>query len=309
MSHSDESYLIETFLEGLAAERGAAQNTLVAYGKDIDGFRNFIARPLREATAEDIRRYLDYLYRGQFAASTAARKLSSLKQFYKFLFGEGHRQDDPAVHIQGPTRMRPLPKILSEDEVDRLLAAAIRAAKTKPDIRNLRLVAFLEILYASGLRVTELVSLPKSAVAGERQMLFIKGKGGRERLAPLNDSARQAIAGYLEALKTDAKFWESKWLFPSRSGAGHLTRIRVFQLLKALAVQAGIEPRKISAHVLRHAFATHLLNRGADLRAVQKMLGHADISTTQIYTHILDERLKELVREKHPLSNISVKTE
>jgi integrase/recombinase XerD len=231
--------------------------------------------------------------------------LSALRQFYRFLFAEGLRADDPTAKIDSPRQGRALPKILSEDEVGRLLAGAHAA----PGVEGLRLAALLELLYATGLRVSELVSLPAGAVARDPRVLIVRGKGGKERMIPLSAPAREALGRYRAALRAPARRagrpargHESKWLFPSRGRSGHLTRQRVAQRLKALAAEVGIDPAKVSPHVLRHAFASHLLDHGADLRSVQKMLGHADISTTQIYTHVLNARLKSLVHEHHPLS-------
>jgi integrase/recombinase XerD len=230
--------------------------------------------------------------------STAARRLSALRQFFRFLYAEGLRADDPCGILDSPRRGRALPKILQEDEVDRLLAAA--AARPGPE--GCRLNALVELCYATGMRVSELVGLPLAAVARDPRVLIVRGKGDKERMVPLGDSARRAIRSYLAARdrfvgKTDV----SPWLFPGRAGQ-HLTRHRFAQLLKELAGEAGIDHRRVSPHVLRHAFASHLLHHGADLRAVQQMLGHADISTTQIYTHVLDERLRRLVAEHHPLA-------
>jgi integrase/recombinase XerD len=245
------------------------------------------------------------------APRTAARRLSTLRQFHRFLFGEGLRADDPTAGLDSPRQGRTLPKVLSETEVEALLAAA----RARPGAAGARLVALLELLYATGLRVSELVALPAAAAARDPRVLIVTGKGGKERMVPLSEPARDALKRYraaagkrergasTEAPAAPAPRAPGKWLFPSRGAAGHLTRQRVAQLLKELAVAAGIDPAKVSPHVLRHAFASHLLDHGADLRAVQMMLGHADISTTQIYTHVLDARLKALVRDRHPLSD------
>ena len=294
--------LIESFLEMLSAERGAAANTLAAYGRDLTGFRLFLLRrklSLKDADADNIRRYLDGLSSAGSSAATAARQLSAIRQFYRFLLSDGLRQEDPSSTIDGPRRRRPLPKLLSEDEVERLLACA-QARKETP--QAIRLCCLMEIIYATGLRVSELTSLPLSAVGGDRQLIQVRGKGGRERLVPLGDQARAAIEKYL-GVRTHflGAGQQSKFLFPSRGGSGHLTRHRFAQLLSELAAEAGLTARSISPHILRHAFATHLLSNGADLRAVQQMLGHADISTTEIYTHVLTARMQALVKQHHPL--------
>lgn len=293
---------VDAFLEMLAAERGAARNTLDAYRRDLHdaaAFLNGRDVKLGAAEADDLRAYVAYLSESGLSPRTVARRLSALRQFFRFVQEEGWREEDPTVQLESPQQGRRLPKILSEQEVDRLLDAARR--KDGPE--GLRLVALLEILYATGLRVSELVGLPYSAVARDTETLLIRGKGGRERMVPLGKPARQALADYKAVRLMFLKRGEDeRWLFPSRSAGGHLTRHRMAQLLKELASDAGVEPGKVSPHVLRHAFASHLLARGADLRAVQQMLGHADIATTQIYTHVVDERLKSLVRENHPLA-------
>jgi integrase/recombinase XerD len=293
---------VEAFLEMCAAERGAAANTLAAYARDLTAFARFAAtqgRAPEAADTETIRRYLEALARSGLSARTAARRLSAMRQFHRFLLAEGVRGDDPCQTIDSPRQGRALPKLLSEDDVGHLLAAA----RAQPEAEGARLVALVETLYATGLRVSELVSLPLAAVRRDPRWLTVTGKGGRERIVPLSVPARDAIAGYLGArehfLRSGAA---SPYLFPSRAGAGHLTRQRFGQLLKALALKAGLDAAKVSPHVLRHAFATHLLSHGADLRSVQKMRGHADISTTQIYTHVLEERLKSLVQNHHPLA-------
>jgi integrase/recombinase XerD len=299
-----DDHLVEAFVEMLVAERGAAANTVAAYRRDIDDFRAFLnPRRCRLASAEadDLRAYLGALVRRGLSSPTAARRLSSLRQLFAFLLSEGVRGEDPSATIDAPIRGRPLPKLLSEDEVERLLAAA--HARRGPE--GLRLEALVETLYATGLRVSELVGLPLGALERERSVLVVRGKGGKERLVPLGEPAHLAVVAYLAVrprFLAGAGAEASPWLFPSRSRAGHLTRRRFGQLLKALAAEAGIEPRRVSPHVLRHAFASHLLARGADLRSVQAMLGHADISTTQIYTHVLAERLRALVYAHHPLA-------
>ena len=293
---------LEAFLEMLLAERAAAANTVQAYRRDLADFAAFLARrgaALEAADSEAVRAYLGRLAAARLAPRTAARRLSALRQFYRFLAGEGLRGDDPTTAIDSPRRGRPLPKLLDEGEVVRLLEAAQR----RPGADGARLAALLELLYGAGLRVSELVGLPLAAVLRDVRVLIVRGKGGRERMIPLGDPARDALSAYLARR---ARFLRgggaSPWLFPSRAGTGHLTRHRFAQLLKELARDAGIPPAKVSPHVLRHAFASHLLDRGADLRSVQQMLGHADISTTQIYTHVAGERLRTLVRDHHPLA-------
>ncbi len=302
----------EIFLEMLAAERGAAANTLEAYRRDLRHLADFLATGGRGGIdtvgTADLRAFLAALTAAGLLPRTAARRLSALRQYYRFLHSEGLRDDDPTATLDSPRQGRALPKILSEDEVERLLAQARR----QPGLEGARLVAILELLYATGLRVSELASLPLSAAFRDPRVLIVEGKGAKERMVPLSEPALQAMQAYRQARahhlaqpragKRANKAVESKWLFPSGGRGGHLTRQRIGQLLKALALDAGIDPSKISPHVLRHAFASHLLNRGADLRSVQQMLGHADISTTQIYTHVLNERLKALVRDHHPLA-------
>jgi len=293
---------IEAFLEMLVAERGAARNTIDSYRRDLADVESFLARRdrgIEAATTDDLREYLAALSAGGATPSTAARRLSALRQFFRFLYSEGARGDDPTTTIESPRRGRPLPKLLSEAEVSQLL----ERARSKRGPEGLRLTALLETLYATGMRVSELVSLPLSAVARDPRYILVRGKGGKERLVPLSEPAREALNGYKSVRGQFCRNGvESPYLFPSRGGSGYLTRHRFAQLLKQLSTEAGIAPSKVSPHVLRHAFATHLLNRGADLRSVQQMLGHADIATTQIYTHVLDERLKSLVETHHPLA-------
>ncbi len=288
----------------LSAERGAAHNTLVAYRRDLDDFGAVVAsrgRDLETATADDIRAYMAVLSDAGMAASTAARRLSAIRQLYRFLFAENIRTDDPTGAVVSPRRGRRLPKVPTEAEVDLLLATAHRgAADGRP--RAVRLVVLMEVLYATGLRVSELVGLPLAAVLGDPRFLTVRGKGGRERLVPLNQPARDALSAYLRARPQFPGADRSRWLFLSRGRSGHLTRHRFAQILKELAVDAGLDRDAVSPHALRHAFASHLLAHGADLRAVQQMLGHADISTTQIYTHVLEERKQALVRDHHPLA-------
>lgn len=289
----------EAFLEMMMAERGAAPNTIESYRRDLSDFAGFLAKrccALDAAGGDELRAYLGDLDRRAYGAHTIARRLSALRQFHRFLVSEGVRPDDPTQQIDAPRRSRPLPKVLTEKEVDRILDAAQRM--DGPD--GLRLVALMELLYATGMRVSELVGMPLSALDRDGRFVLVRGKGDKERLIPITDSARAAVEAYLGTRAAGGA--GGKWLFPSRGKQGHLTRQRFAQLLKDLAVTAGIPPSRVSPHVLRHAFATHLLNHGADLRSVQRMLGHADISTTQIYTHVLDERLKALVNQGHPLS-------
>ncbi|HML13413.1 MAG TPA: site-specific tyrosine recombinase XerD [Xanthobacteraceae bacterium] len=309
-SPSSDRRLLELFLDMLAAERGAAANTLAAYRRDLDDFTAHLRaarRSLATARGDDVRAYLAALAARGFSAASGARRLSAIRQLYRFLFAEGHRGDDPAAAIEGPRRGRPLPKVLSTGDVDRLLAAARAptedATRPLPErLRAMRLVCLLEVLYATGLRVSELVTLPASAARRDQRVLMIRGKGGKERIVPLNDAARRAMSDYL-ALRRDAgRGAESQYLFPSFGESGHLTRQHFARDLKLLAGAAGLRADKVSPHVLRHAFASHLLQNGADLRSVQTLLGHADISTTQIYTHVLAERLKSLVRDLHPLA-------
>jgi len=305
-SQPPDPFLLEAFLEMLAAERGASRNTLEAYRRDLDDFRTSCGK-LATAGAEDIRTYLASLAGRGFAATSQARRLSALRQFFRFLVADGIRADDPTTTLEPPKPRRGLPKVLSVAEVDRLLALA-REEATAPGRSprrhrvGARLHALLELLYATGLRVSELVSLPAAAGRGNRPFIAVRGKGGRERLVPLNASSHQALAEY-RAMQGALGEAESKWLFPADSATGHLTRQAFARDLKALSARAGLDAAKLSPHVLRHAFATHLLSGGADLRAVQTLLGHADISTTQIYTHVLDERLRQLVNEHHPLAD------
>ena len=299
--------LIELFLEMLAAERGATKNTLSAYAHDLENFSVDLGasgKTIAAATNDQLRTYLGRLAKRGLAAASVARHLSAIRQLYRFLYAEGYRNDDPAAAIEGPKRGRSLPKVLSIAEVDGLLEQArvpLSTQSISERLRAARLACLLEVLYATGLRVSELVALPESAARRDQRMLVVRGKGGRERLVPLNNAAKRAMADYL-ALRGEAKLGRSKWLFPSFGEAGHLTRQHFARELKTLAGAAGLKPARVSPHVLRHAFASHLLQNGADLRVVQTLLGHADISTTQIYTHVLAERLKSLVRDLHPLA-------
>jgi integrase/recombinase XerD len=299
--------LIDLFLDMLAAERGASKNTLAAYARDLKEFSGDLSatgKTISAATNDHLRAYLGRLAKRGLKAASVARQLSAIRQLYRFLYSEGHRNDDPAAAIEGPKRGRSLPKVLTIAEVDALLVqagAGLEAKSISERLRSARLACLLEVLYATGLRVSELVALPEAAARRDQRMLVVRGKGGRERLVPLNNSAKRTMTEYL-ALREEAKLGRSKWLFPSFGEAGHLTRQHFARELKSLASAAGLKSAKISPHVLRHAFASHLLQNGADLRIVQTLLGHADISTTQIYTHVLAERLKSLVRDLHPLA-------
>ncbi len=294
-----------------AAERGLARNSIDAYRRDLACFAAYLAPSgvtLAGADSESVRGFVAEQRRSGVAARTASRRLSCLRQFYRFLLTDGRRDDDPTAPVDSPTLPRTLPGVLSEEEVERLLGAVwpdedAAEMSSKREADGLRLRAMIELLYGSGLRVSELVSLPLHAVSAETQSLLVRGKGGKERLVPLGVPARRALDAYLAVRDRHlADGAPSRWLFPSRGASGHLTRHRLAQMLKALAQAAGIEPGRVSPHALRHAFASHLLAHGADLRAVQKMLGHADIATTEIYTHVLDERLKRLVEAGHPLA-------
>jgi integrase/recombinase XerD len=306
-ANASDARLLDLFLDMLAAERGAAANTLAAYRRDLTDFATHLtAKGSRVATAtsDDLRAYLAGLSARGFKASSIARRLSVVRQLYRFLYAEGHRKDHPAAVLEGPKWAQTVPKILSVAEVDRLLAAARCAmtgesASAAQRLRAARLVCLIEVLYATGLRVSELVMLPASAARSDARMLIVRGKAGRERMVPLNDAAKGAMADYLALLREAGR--ETRWLFPSFGEAGHLTRQHFARELKALAPAAGLRVDQLSPHVLRHAFASHLLQNGADLRSLQTLLGHADISTTQIYTHVLEERLKSLVRDLHPL--------
>jgi len=311
VSRSADFAALEAFLEMVVAERGGSKNTIDAYTRDLQDFAAYLKAQkiaLDQANADQVRGYLASLEDLGLATSTRARRLSALKQFHKFLYTDGWRSEDPCLGLKGPGARRHLPTTLSEDDVDALLAAANAQAapdkRGKPNADGMRLLCLIELLYASGLRISELVSLPLSSVGGDPRLIMVKGKGGRERLVPVSEPARDALEDYLavrERFLPDPRAG-STFLFPSRGALGHITRHRVAQLLKELAGKAGLNAKTISPHILRHAFATHLLARGADLRAVQQMLGHADISTTQIYTHVLEERLKQVVTDHHPLS-------
>jgi integrase/recombinase XerD len=295
----------------LMAERGAAAHTIEAYTRDLSAFLAYLASKdmtAGDASSDTVRGFLAGLSRKGIAPTSRARKLSAIRQFFRFLLAEGLRADDPCSAIDSPKLGRPLPKILSLAEVETLLETAAQGIEPARDgsarRRALRLYALLETLYATGLRVSELLGLPRGVLTADDRVLTIKGKGGRERLVPLNEPARKALKVHLAAINADEAQSKavSSWLFPSSGGAQHLTRQRFGQALKALALSSGIEPARVSPHVLRHAFASHLLERGADLRTVQQLLGHADISTTQIYTHVIEERLRRLVEQHHPLA-------
>lgn len=293
----------EAFLEMMAVERAAALNTITAYGKDLTDAEGFLAgrgRDLSDASAEEIEAYFQDLGVRGMAPSTAARRRAAVRQFYRFVMGEGWRTDDPSRRVDAPKKGRPLPKVLSGEEIEAIIAAA----SARDGAQGLRLRCMIEILYAAGLRISELLALPVAALARDPAYLIVKGKGGKERLAPLNPPAREATAAYLPIRSTFfAKGTkDSPWLFPSRGEGGRLTRRRFSQLLQESAAGAGVDPSKVSPHVLRHAFATHLLEGGADLRVVQTLLGHADIGTTQIYTHVAQDRLRDVVETKHPLA-------
>jgi integrase/recombinase XerD len=294
---------VEAFLEMMAVERAAAKNTLTAYARDLADASVFLAgrgRDLADAAADEVEAYFAALGARGLSPATAARRRASVRQFYRFVLGEGWRADDPSRRVEAPKKGRPLPKVLSREEMDRLIAAAA----ARDGAQGLRLACMVELAYASGLRISELTGLTLAALARDPAYLIVKGKGGKERLAPLNATARTAVKAYLEVRPSLLPPGDkaNPWLFPSRGKAGRLTPRRFAQLLDEAAAAAGIDPARVSPHVLRHAFATHLLEGGADLRVVQTLLGHADIGTTQIYTHVAGERLREVVQTKHPLA-------
>jgi integrase/recombinase XerD len=320
-SRTSDAGLIHLFLDMLAAEQGAGDNTLDAYRRDLEDFSEFLARDRQNFAGVETQALRDYLAdldtRG-FKSSSVARRLSAMRHLFRFLLHERIRGDDPAAILSGPKRGRGLPKVLSISDVDRLLVRA-KALADAPEasapqrLRALRMYCLLEVLYATGLRVSELVALPLAASRRDARMIVVCGKGNKERLVPLNEPSRQAMADYLAAMQAPKQEKKnsgpasknssaSKWLFPSFGESGHLTRQHFARDLKELAAAAGLAPRLVSPHVLRHAFASHLLHNGADLRIVQTLLGHTDISTTQIYTHVVEERLKSLVRDLHPLA-------
>jgi integrase/recombinase XerD len=317
-SKTSDAKLINLFLDMLAAEQGAGDNTLDAYRRDLTDFSEFLGRSSQNfarAETEVLRNYLADLDVRGFKSSSVARRLSAMRHLFRFLLNERIRSDDPAAILSGPKRGRGLPKVLSISDVDRMLTRAkeLTEQDVSPQqrLRALRLHCLLEVLYATGLRVSELVALPLSASRRDARMIVVRGKGNKERLVPLNEASRQAMADYLAAMEvlkpekkksTGSSTSSSKWLFPSFGESGHLTRQHFARDLKELAAASGLAPRLVSPHVLRHAFASHLLHNGADLRIVQTLLGHTDISTTQIYTHVVEERLKSLVRDLHPLA-------
>jgi len=297
---------IEAFLEMMAVERAAARNTLTAYGKDLADAQGFLAprgRDLAVASAEDIEAYFAHLGALGLSPATAARRRASVRGFYRFVLGETWRADDPSRRVDAPKKGRPLPRVLSREDINRLIAAAA----ARDGVGGLRLGCMVELLYASGLRISELCALPLSALARDPAYLIVKGKGGKERLAPLNAPARTAVKAYLAVRPSflPAGDKANPWLFPSRGKSGALTPRRFAQMLDEAALIAGIDPAKVSPHGLRHAFATHLLEGGADLRVVQKLLGHADIATTQVYTHVAGDRLRAVVEAAHPLGKKS----
>jgi len=297
---------IEAFLEMMAVERAAARNTVTAYGKDLADAQGFLAGKgcdLASASAETIEAYFAAIGDRGLSPATAARRRAAVRQFYRFVMGEGWRSDDPSRRVEAPRQGRPLPKVLSRAEVDAIIAAA----SARDGAQGLRLSCMIELAYASGMRISELTGLSLSALARDPAYLIVKGKGGKERLAPLNTASRAAVIAYLGVRKTFLPKGDlaNPWLFPSRSKGGRLTPRRFAQLLDEAAADAGIDPARVSPHVLRHAFATHLLEGGADLRVVQTLLGHADISTTQIYTHVAGDRLAQVVASKHPLGRKS----
>jgi len=312
---NSDAKLTSLFLDMLAAEQGAGDNTLDAYRRDLTDLSEFLGHAGQNfagAGTDVLRDYLADLDTRGFKSSSVARRLSAMRHLFRFLLNERIRSDDPAAILSGPKRGRGLPKVLSISDVDRMLTRAkeltqAEGASPQQRLRAMRLHCLLEVLYATGLRVSELVALPLSASRRDARMIVVRGKGNKERLVPLNEASRQAMADYLaamEALKPENKKSapSSKWLFPSFGESGHLTRQHFARDLKELAAASGLAPRLVSPHVLRHAFASHLLHNGADLRIVQTLLGHTDISTTQIYTHVVEERLKSLVRDLHPLA-------
>ena len=294
LTTSEDRRLIGLFLEMMAAEAGAARNTLLAYERDLRGASELMGGRLASSSAEQLKKLGEAWL--PLKRASVARKAAALRRFFAFLHDEGLRSDDPSAALPRPASERPLPKILDHASVDALFREIGRRLEEKGDSAALRMAALVELLYGSGLRATELVSLPRNAVSPDKPYLILRGKGGRERLVPISDKARAAVGAWSSLVPRD-----SLWLFPS--GKKHLSRVRLYQLLKELAADAGIPPDRISPHVLRHAFATHLLEGGADLRALQLLLGHADIATTQIYTHVDSKRLIELVNSRHPLAD------
>jgi integrase/recombinase XerD len=305
---TDESHRwISTFLQAQSAEHNAARNTQLAYGRDLLAFVAFLApTPLSQASRDDVENYLLRCAAEGLSQSTRARRLSAIRQLYRFAFEEGWRSDNPALQIKGPGATRHLPKNLSQDDVLRLLQAARTTGRTERERQRNTLL--IELLYASGLRVSELVTLPLATVRGAPRMILVKGKGNKDRMAPLSDPARAALAAWLtlrDAEEDQARLAgkpANRYLFPGSGADGHLTRQQFFGLVKSMALTAGLDPAQVSPHVLRHAFATHLLANGADLRVIQMLLGHADLSSTEIYTHVLEDHLKDLVLNHHPLA-------
>ncbi len=302
----DGSRAISAFLEAQAAERNASHNTRMGYGRDLLDFTDWTGRrglSIETMLRADIEAYLVSCEAEGLARATRARRLSAIRQFFRFAYEEKWRADNPALQITGPGRAKRLPKTLSEGDVDALLEAARTCGRTQAE--RLRDICLMELLYATGMRVTELVSLPLASAKGDPRLLLVRGKGGKERMVPLSTPARAALAAWLAHVETQVEPGATppKFLFPSRGASGHLTRHRVYGLIKGFALKAGLDPAAVTPHVLRHAFATHLLSNGADLRAIQTLLGHADIATTEIYTHVLDARLKDLVLTHHPLAD------
>lgn len=304
------AHLVEAYLEALAVERGASENTLQSYGRDLQDYAAFLAARGRDVVTsdrDDVAAFMAALADQGFARTTQARRLSAVRQLHRFLYAEGRRSDDPTTTVDRPKPTRPLPKTLSMDEVGRMLDTAhLLAAADVEDpaekLRAVRFAAMLELLYATGLRASELVSLPAAAIRADTRAIVIRGKGDKDRLVPLGRKAREAVLAYRALLKSTGRHAGSRFAFPSSAAEGHVTRQAFARDLKAFAAGLGIPPAKISPHVLRHAFASHLLSNGADLRVVQELLGHADIATTQIYTHVLEHRLAALVADHHPLA-------
>lgn len=301
---------ISTFLDAIAADSGAARNTQLAYGRDLLDFTGWAGGKglsLATLTRADVESYMVFCDAQGLSKATRARRLSSVRQLYRFAFDEGWRKDNPALRISGPGKVQSLPQTLSQDEVGRLLETARNHGRSPAEC--LRNTALMELLYATGLRVTELVSLPQAAVRGNPRMILVRGKGDKERMVPLSDPARVAIAAWLADLDAKAEAARktgkpvTKHLFPGSGAEGHITRQNFFALIKVIAVKAGVDPSRVTPHVLRHAFATHLLAGGADLLVIQTLLGHADVATTEIYTHVLDDHLKDLVLTRHPLAS------
>lgn len=309
---SQDARDISLFLDAQSAELGASENTLLGYGRDLQDFSEWSAgqnTPIRQASRDQIEAYLMALDNAGLARATRARRLSSIKQFFRFVFEEGLREDNPAIQITGPGRDKRLPKTLSLEEVDALLTASETTGRSTQE--KTRTKCLMQLLYATGMRVSELVTLPMASVRGDPRMILVRGKGDKERMVPLSQSARAALRQWLvlrdaeDTALQEAGKPLSPFLFPSRGKAGHLTRQSFFVTIKSIAAKAGVSPDKVTPHTIRHAFATHLLQNGADLRAIQTLLGHADVATTEIYTHVLEARLRSLVLEHHPLAEDS----